>query len=119
MGYYTRYSLSIIEGDEYKHKTEFATTVDGKQVEIIVASNSDILKDVKDTLGVEDGHACKWYYHHSNMIDVSEIYPNTVFMLEGRGEDPDDIWRKYYKNGLSQITDAVITFDKYDESKLS
>ena len=40
-------------------------------------------------------------------------------MLKGEGVDPGDIWQRYFKNGKTQLCEAKISFDEYDENKLT
>lgn len=60
----------------------------------------------------------KWYDHDEEMLELSKQFPETVFCLEGEGEESGDIWRTYYKNGKAQHCPAKIVFDEYDENKL-
>ena len=60
----------------------------------------------------------KWCNHDEDMIEISKLYPDVLFTLDGNGEDVGDIWRTYYKNGKMQETKANIVFDKFDETKL-
>jgi len=60
----------------------------------------------------------KWYAHEKDMRQVSYMFPEVTFTLEGDGEDQGDQWRKYFKGGKMQHVKAVITFEDYDEGKL-
>ena len=53
------------------------------------------------------------------MLEVSKLYPEHLFMLEGEGEESGDIWRKYFFNGKYQICNAIITFEPFDKTKLN
>jgi len=59
-----------------------------------------------------------WFNCDQDMKEYSLKYPELVFTLQGLGEDRDDMWFKYFKNGKMQECPAIITFDKYDETKL-
>ena len=105
MGYLTTHELEIIEGDsrgiieelrEYSDAASLALDEDG-----------------------DTNESCKWYDHLQDMTEFSKRYPDHVFKLIGRGEENQDIWIEYYKNGKSQVCKAIIRFDEYDESKLS
>jgi hypothetical protein len=101
MGYLTEYSLEIIEGD---------TSIDHE-------------KEITKTTDYADWGSCfegeiKWYSHDEDMEKYSRKYPDTVFRLEGHGEESGDIWVKYFKNGKMHYGKAKIVFDEYDESKL-
>lgn len=60
----------------------------------------------------------KWYDHEDFMRTLSKKFPRTVFTLKGVGEEPNDHWKKYFKDGKMQACRAKITFDPYDEGAL-
>lgn len=60
----------------------------------------------------------KWYNMKEDMKAYSTSYPNTLFCVYQEGEDNEDMVHYYFKNGKMQICPAIITFDKFDESKL-
>lgn len=107
MGYYTNYYLDVHEGD---------------------LSIQEILESVSENefeglnYGIDtDGSSLdsvKWYDHEADMRDLSLKFPTIVFKLHGEGEDNNDIWYKYFKNGKSQDCYAKIAFDCYDETQL-
>jgi hypothetical protein len=106
MGYSTMYSLEIEQGDITIE--EFMKTVDEK-------SNLYYAVD-------EDGSSVdeiKWYNHEEEMKELSKKFPDIVFRLHGEGEENDDIWYKYFKNGKMQSCYATLHFDDYSEDKLS
>ena len=101
MGYYTTYTLSATQGHDNQEEIE---------------------EKLQQTSGysIEFGRndPCKWYIHEQDMKELSKIYPETTFLLEGEGEESGDIWRKYFKNGKMQVCKAKIVFPAFDESKL-
>lgn len=101
MGYYTRYSLKVEPKiTDLMFKEKF----------------NKITGDCEyDYVFEED---CKWNNHEEHMLEVSKLYPEHLFMLEGEGEESGDIWRKYFFNGKYQICNAIITFEPFDETKL-
>lgn len=100
MGYYTRYKLGTeIDG---------GSVVDHENGISALAGYGNLFND----------ETYKWYDHEENMRQYSTIYPKTLFILEGEGEKPGDLWVEYYKNGRRQLCKGVITYDPYDESKL-
>ena len=98
MGYYTDYKLKAepnIMGEEFAvlfHRTTQYWL--------------DYLKEIK------------WYNHDEDMMEISNLYPDVLFTLDGNGEGFGDIWRTFYKNGKMQKTKANMVFDKFDETKL-
>ena len=103
MGYYTDYTLTVKNvPEEYASALTHALTED---------------------LGMEcwgdDYFAnAKWYDHDEDMMALSLRFPGVLFQLYGCGEDSDDMWYSYYKDGKMQYCPARIEFDPYDESKL-
>lgn len=61
---------------------------------------------------------CRWYEHDEHMRGISKKYPETIFILEGEGEEPEDIWKKYYLNGKCQVAKSQVIIPEFDESKL-
>ena len=103
MGYYTSYSLKVIEGSE------------------------DLIKELRnicDEAGYaleEDGStsdSTKWYSSEKDMRDFSLLHPEAVFELKGGGEESGDLWVAYFKAGKMQMCKAKIYFDEYDPTKL-
>lgn len=100
MGYYTRHTLEILDGNDYA--TEYEKEISK-------------LADYSDCFGEE----IKWYNHEKDMREYSKKHPKTLFKLSGEGEGSGDLWIEYYRNGKMQRAKAVLTFDEFDESKLS
>ncbi len=99
MGYRTRFELEIIENNN---------------TEIDYAEEIGELSDYGDCFDDE----IKWYDHEEHMKEYSKKYPETVFCLKGEGDENDDIWAKYFKNGKMQVCKAKIIFDDYSENAL-
>jgi hypothetical protein len=99
MGYYTRYKLEIVEGNDYK--TDYEKEI-GKAIGYINCFEDEI----------------KWYEHEKDMRKFSKKYPKTIFALNGEGEERDDIWTEYYKNGKMQRCKTRIVVDEFNESLL-
>jgi hypothetical protein len=65
--------------------------------------------------GIQD---VKWYDHEEDLLGLSSKYPQFLFMLRGAGDDPGDIWIKYFKDGQIQSECARISLPAFDEKKL-
>ena len=63
--------------------------------------DADVLARVTDDLnyGGMLSDSIKWYDHEDHMSDISAAIPDVYFILNGDGEDSDDLWRKYFFNG--------------------
>ena len=114
MGYYTAYNISY-KVPEGKDRDKFSHDL----ARGLYAVNSDFYYTADCTIeDMIEEDIMKWYDHEENMCELSKLFPNVLFTLEGNGEDRDDIWREYYYNGKFQYAPAVITFDDFDENKL-
>ena len=60
----------------------------------------------------------KWYSHEVDIKAFSLDYPEVLITLEGKGEDNEDMWVKYFKNGLMQHSPAYIIYEPYAEGLL-
>lgn len=104
MGYLTSYELEVKTDNEYEIIKEFLDEYDSHCYAI-------------SELG-ESYQECKWYSHERELKEFTKKYIDILFVLNGRGEENDDIWVKYFKNGKVQECRAKITFEDFDESKL-
>lgn len=99
MGYYTRYELEIVEGNDNVTNYE---------------------EEISELYGYgscfED--SIKWYRHIEDMKKYSLKHPKTLFKLIGEGEEAGDLWVEYYLNGKIQQVKAKIIYDDFDSSKL-
>jgi ABC-type Fe3+-hydroxamate transport system substrate-binding protein len=98
-GYCTFFSLEVIGGD----------------------STHDYSQEIRDMSGYPNlfEDSVKWYSHQEDMRSFSKKYPEVLFILSGEGEDPEDMWKEYHKNGLMQKVNAEITFEEFNETKLT
>ena len=107
MGYYTEHNLSLVNDttqNEFDIIKEFRKSSD----------------NAKHALS-EEGYcenSCKWYNCEKDLKEFSMKYPNIIFLLEGKGEDSEDMWRLYVKEGHSQRCKAEVVFPEFDEGKL-
>lgn len=100
MGYYTKYTLksepNILNTQEFKQKFNEIT-------------------GYNEYVFCEE---CEWYKHDEDMLKVSKEFDETLFMLDGEGEESGDIWRTYYFNGKMQECKAFIMYEEFDTLKL-
>lgn len=59
-----------------------------------------------------------WYESDDDMLLLSTRFPGLVFTLTGCGENHDDIWISYYRDGCSQHEIARIEYGDFDPAKL-
>jgi len=107
MGYYTNFSISIKQGQDYLGDLQNA-----------IEKQSDYTFDNDGTEIYSDG-SIKWYEHSKDMENVSKLFPDLVLQVDGEGEESGDIWTTFWKDGKYQQAKRVVTVEDYDESKLS
>ena len=91
MGYHSFINLTIEEGE---------VTVD-EVAETVAEVTKDT--DVRFWKSVLNGETeVKWYDHTSDMKQVSVKYPDALLVLSGEGEENDDCWVEYHRNGKVQ-----------------
>lgn len=92
MGYYTNYEIIAIE-DPNEEFDDFLWD----------------LADYTDYKELQEGYATsiKWYDWKEDSIEISKRYPNILFRIQGDGEESDDLWRFYCKNGKSKYIEMI------------
>ena len=106
MGYYTNFDLTMIPEQNEEREIEIMRHVASK---IYDKDTDDITGDmIKWCLSDE----MKWYDHNYDMLEISKMFPDITFILYGEGEDHDDLWRAYYRNGEMEVVTARIIFDE-------
>ena len=104
MGYYTKYDITMYpymnDKDELRVMREIAAKIHNEDP-------SDISDD--EAKWCFDEHM-KWYDHEKDMLDISKKFPNITFVLEGEGEDHEDMWVKYFNNGEVEECYAEIVY---------
>ena len=116
MGYCTRYELKI-KGTATKKVTGKLPDGTTATVEVPLGNLQELLVD---HLGYDPFCGeCKWYEHDRDMREFSRNYPEVLFILKGAGEESDDLWISYYKNGKCQSEKGKIVYEPFDETKLS
>ena len=97
MGYLTDYELTC---DPASYMTEARE----EELEALIGYDPTCLTDIK------------WYDWDEHMTKWSKKHPDTLWCLEGRGEDSDDMWRVYFKNGKRDA--ATLSWSGPNKDKL-
>lgn len=105
MGYYTQFSLKVLENDEHP-----------SLIEIFREENDHANWALEDSGDCRD--SAKWYDCDKDMKTFSEKHPEALFELSGVGEESDDIWKQWWQNGKCQTTKGVIVFEEFDRNKM-
>ena len=99
MGYYTRHELEV------KGKINY-----NLDYEVEISNSADYSRCFDDSI--------KWYDCENDMLEFSKNHPETIFCITGYGEESEDIWKAYFKNGKMFKTKAKLVFEEFNESKL-
>jgi hypothetical protein len=84
MGYYTDYKLSWNGPGPSRY-------------ELIELTQEEDWEKNNQGFGLSE---TKWYQHEEHMLGISAKYHETLFKLDGEGEESGDVWRKFYKGGV-------------------
>jgi len=95
MGYYTQFTLKIIPESE------------GIMAELRTEESS--AKYAFDEYG-ECEESCKGYGLPEEVSEIAKQYPNHIFLLEGVGEETEDVWKHYFKGDQEKRIEAKLVF---------
>ena len=110
MGYVTNYKISFIH---------FGKAEMPKEADIVNALNSinpydfEVGEDESPLLENFFEEPIKWYDHVEDMIKLSKVFPETLFILDGWGEEIGDVWRELYMDGERVVANLVFTFSDF------
>lgn len=112
MSNYGDFSLSLSYDTQHFREKVFNAMVD-----FLGEENSAWLQDIVWDQGWAS--IC-WYDHEQDMRSISLKFPSTVFTLmvvpeEYHGEVRT---RKYFKNGMMQVSEGKITYDEFDPERV-
>lgn len=107
MGYYTKFSLTMEPNRDAKQ-----FMMDNRElIERAIEDKCDRYYDFDyvyaacfESEAWNGGYGMKWYSHRGNMLAISKLFPEEIFILEGKGEDhypphTYDHWRETYRGG--------------------
>jgi hypothetical protein len=89
MGYYTNHTVTWDDPNLYEIETSYGPMREGHTTDSI-----------------------KWYDCTNEMTEISKKFPGVLFEVEGHGEESEDIWKAYFKDGKSQYVKAKIVFEE-------
>jgi hypothetical protein len=101
MGYYTKFNLTV-------------TPDNGEIIPQFRKENENAEYALDD-----DGNfyeEAKWYYSQDELCEFSLKHPDVLFLLEGDGEDSENFWRLYVKNGKKHHQVGIVTYPEFDET---
>lgn len=111
MGYYTYYDLEI---KNVTTEEMFNAITEELNKRDIIGYALELGTYHADTnTGILGGEQCaKWYDNEEDMSAISKMFPECVFILSGAGEEQGDLWKSYFKNGLSETCYADIVYEE-------
>lgn len=91
MGYYTYFAITMIGSEEAEMQAEN----DAQK------SDNWCLKELVVTGGVE----AKWYSFFEDFSTFAKQHPDILFIVDGHGEDSDDIWQHRFRGDIDERHD--------------
>ena len=96
MGYYTYFSLSMIGDEENIDKvTQAALSLNLDDDSLCY---NEGIKELVTTGGID----AKWYSFEDDFIPFARKFPEVLFIVDGSGEETDDIWQWRIKGELDE-----------------
>lgn len=107
MGYYTKYTVHIETTADIDKVYDKLVDISGYDFD---SYDSIFIDDVLyNTLFVEG----KWYDWEKDMVKLSKEFPNTLFYVEGEGEENGDLWKARVFNGVCHVVNAEIVYPDF------
>lgn len=118
MGYYTCFNISFRKMNNSIMIVDEFDKINDEMGAALANIHPDYFYPY-DSLTIQiESELMKWYEYDEDMRKLSKQFPDFLFILEGDGEDPDDLWRNYYYNGKCQHCPARIEYDPFDMESL-
>ena len=110
MGYYTDFRLTMYKGEDCSEIVERESALYnqiGKAFTKMFVEDEDYFEQLTDEYW---GANWKWYNYRNDMRRLSAQFPDVYFVLEGTGEEHDDIWQLDIYNGKECYRTAKIIY---------
>lgn len=111
MGYHTLHELRVRKPgkDQTWSQEEIDELINAlTEKEIMGYALTDVFQEIP--LCICGNEEVKWYDHDIDMIKISNQFPDYTFQLHGDGEEPDDVWFSYYKDGKHERCLGVVQY---------
>lgn len=106
MGYNTYYNIEV-------------ENIPAESVQPLVTRLEPMLEDTHAIFNTIFGsYYGRWYDWDKDLLAISSDYPDVFITVHGDGEDSEDLWRAYIKDGAIQECGAKIVYDEYDPAKM-
>ena len=118
MGYQTEYTLEIRTVPTHDDYERIRKTMEEPPYDLIYyAFDQGWWNEKNQTAYFYSWDSVKWYDHKDQMAEISKMFPDYVFRLYGVGEDHNDMWYEYYRNGEYEECAARITYPEPENIK--
>lgn len=107
MGYYTNYSIEVVNADKV---TRERITEAAASLEYFDPDSPAELDALGNPFEYIEQDMYTWYDYADDMRALSLKFPEMIFRVYGEGETNGDIWVHYFHNGTDQRNDAEIVF---------
>ena len=109
MGYYTSYNLEVKHVNTIEEHNKIVDALNEKGVWGDALREGDWNAEKKRS-SFWNYDVAKWYDNKTDMMKISEEFPDAVFRLSGEGEESDDRWYALFKNGMAEVVCAQLTW---------
>ena len=109
MGYYTEYALDLVLHNNLHSKEEIVSDLRKSNEYAEGALNADGTMQCEHT----------WYKCEEDFSAFSKKYPDALFILFGEGQNYQDTWKCYFKNGKYKKIHGELDFEPFSPEKLS
>lgn len=117
MGYYTYFVADIKNSDSVSLERQ-------REASLYLADLFECSEHGKNLILKADypfswlsSDSMKWYNWERDMTNLSKHFPEVEFVLYGEGEEREDTWRAFFKNGKCIYQRAHIYYDPEPNSE--
>jgi len=111
MGYYTWYSLSVKNENEFPIEKQREASLQLAEKLKVRKNYEEYIKTSVYPFSWVSDDSMKWYEYNEDMLELSKNFPEAIFVLYGEGEEREDIWRAFYKDGAGVFQRAHFYYD--------
>lgn len=116
MGYYTTHELTVDGGPAEQRCPTCGNVAEWSWETLIGRFVADKYNWTEEYTVFQE--EVKWYECDEHMIEFSAMYPEYTFIIEGMGEEPDDRWISYFKDGKTHKDHMIMRFPDFDPETL-
>lgn len=117
MGYYTWYTADVKNSDSVSLKRQREASLYLANLLECSEHEKKLILEADYPFGWLSYDSMKWYNWERDMTNLSEHFPEIEFVLYGEGEERDDTWRAFFKNGKCILQRAHIYYDPEPNSE--